>query len=274
MDEYEAPLSAHSDQPSRRGDANEPIPVPFLSSEQAKELDRLMVELYHIDPLQSMENAGRSLALLAKTMLDGDLQDRSVVVLAGRGANGGGGLSAARHLINWGAWVQVICAAEAGLYKGAAAHQLAALNAMGASLAWAEEGWELPPADLVIDAIIGYGLHGHPKGKPRDLIHLANSSAAPILSLETPSGVDTDSGACYAPHIRAAATLTLALPTGGLLVAPGRSACGRLLVADIGVPAALWAQMGLDVQPIFGLAPILDLTVQDGQAWATAFHTS
>ena len=103
-------------------------------------------------------------------------------------------------------------------------------------MAWAEEGWELPPCDLVIDAIIGYGLRGDPRGKARDLIQLANSSVAPILSLDTPSGLDTESGHLFLPHIRAAATLTLALPKRGLVLFPGRAAAGHVRVADIGIP--------------------------------------
>ena len=62
---------------------------------------------------------------------------------------------------------------------------------MGAALAWAEDGWEMPPCDLLIDAVIGCGLRGEPRGAARSLIQLANSSAAPILSLDTPSGVDS-----------------------------------------------------------------------------------
>jgi NAD(P)H-hydrate epimerase len=137
---------------------------------------------------------------------------------------------------------------------------------MGAPLAWAEEGWELPPADLVIDAIIGYGLRGDPRGRARDLIHLANSSLAPILSLDAPSGVDTGEGRAYAPHVRAAATLTLALPKRGLLIEPARAACGDLYLADISVPAALYSQLGFDVPPVFARDPIVLLDVVDGSA--------
>ena len=99
--------------------------------------------------------------------------------------------------------------------QGAPARQLAALQAMGAALAWAEDGWELPPCDLLIDAVIGCGLRGEPRGPARNLIQLANSSAAPILSLDTPSGVDSGSGRVFTPHVQAAATLTLALPKSG-----------------------------------------------------------
>jgi NAD(P)H-hydrate epimerase len=118
----------------------------------------------------------------------------------------------------------------------------------------------------VIDAIIGCGLRGEPQGKARDLIQLANSSVAPILSLELPSGVDGDSGELFIPHIRAAATLTLALPKQGLLLEEARAVCGDLYVGDMGVPAALYEQLGLEVSPFFGRNPIVRWSVVDGDA--------
>lgn len=240
------------------------IEAPALSTEQMREVDRLMVVEYGIDLLQMMENAGRSLALLAKQMLDGEVDGRSVVVLAGRDNNGGGGLAAARHLHNWGAWVHALCSYAPEQYAGAAALPLATLQKMDVALSWAEEGWELPPCDLVIDAIIGYGLRGDPQGKARDLIRLANSSLAPVLSLDAPSGLDTDSGRLFEPHVRAAATLTLALPKRGLLAEPGLGACGELYLADIGAPPELYERLGLEVGPIFGLGPVVRLAAEEG----------
>lgn len=247
---------------------SERVLVPTLSTAQIQTIDRLMVEVYAIDPLQIMENVGRSLATLARWMLGGDVADRPIVVLAGRGANGGGGLAAARHLLNWGAWVQIVCSHPPDGYKGAPARQLHTLQAMGAPLAWAEEGWELPPADLLIDAIIGYGLRGDPRGPARDLIQLANSSAAPILSLDAPSGVDTGTGRVFAPHVQAAATLTLALPKDGFRQPEATAACGALYLADIGVPSALYESMGVQAPPLFARADTIPLTVADGDIWA------
>ena len=237
--------------------------LPALTTDQMKEVDRLMVVEYHIELIQMMENAGRSLALLARRRLDGDIQDRPIVVLAGRGNNGGGGLVAARHLLNWGAWVQVLTSYPPEAYAGVPARQLASLQAMDAPLAFAEEGWELPPCDLVIDAIIGYGLRGDPRGRARELIQLANSSVAPILSLDAPSGLDTDGGRLFDPHVRAAATLTLALPKAGLLRQPGRSACGDLYLADIGVPPSLYSRLGLTVPPLFARDTVVPLIVEE-----------
>jgi NAD(P)H-hydrate epimerase len=77
------------------------LDMPYLTTEQMREIDRLMIEGYHIELIQMMENAGRNLVHLArKRFLGGDPRDKNVVVIAGRGGNGGGGLVTARHLHN------------------------------------------------------------------------------------------------------------------------------------------------------------------------------
>lgn len=233
--------------------------LPTLSTAQMREVERLLHAEFHISPLQTLENVGRNLALLAKQMLDDDPADRSVVVLAGRGPNGSGGLAAARHLLNWGAWVQVLTSHPTEEYQDEAAHQLQILQAMDAPLAWAEEGWELPPADLVIDAIIGYGLPGNPRGQAPHLIRLANSSLAPILSLEAPSGFGTEQGEIFEPCVRAAATLILALPKHGHSMEDARTVCGQRYLADIGVPLPLYERLGIELEPIFAAGPLIQL---------------
>jgi NAD(P)H-hydrate epimerase len=242
------------------------ITLPALSVEEARQVERLMTEQLGIDPLQTMENAGRNLALVVKEMLAGDLADRPLVVLAGRGSHGGIGLVAARHLLNWGAWVQILCSEAADGYADAPARQLHTLQAMGAPLAWAEEGWELPPCDLVIDAIADIEANGEAQGKARDLIQLANSSIAPILSLEVPSGVDVERGLLLTPSIQAAATLALALPNRALLAEEVRRICGELYLGDTGVPPTLYEELGLEVEPFFVRDPIVRWDVINGVA--------
>ncbi len=232
-----------------------------------------MVEQFGIQLLQMMENAGRNLALLAKRILSVEdevdaLEDRPIVVLAGRGNNGGGGLAAARHLLNWGAWVQIVLThPPTELSPGATRDQFSILQNMDAPLAWAEEGWELPPADLIVDALIGYGLSGDPRGRTADLIQLANSSVAPILSLDAPSGLDPTGGHLSVPHVSATATMTLALPKRGLLQPEARAACGQLYLADIGVPPALYEHFDLEVPPLFARDTVLPFHIQDGTAF-------
>jgi len=238
--------------------------IPTLSTAEMREVDRLAVSEYHIQLPQMMENAGRNLALLAKRLLDDEIEDYTVVVLAGRGNNGGGGLVAARHLSNWGAWVQVVLTHPPQNYQGVPAHQLQILQAMEVPLAWAEDGWELPPADLVIDSLIGYGLQNAPRGQTKSLIELANSSLAPILSLDAPSGTDTATGQAFTPHIHATATMTLALPKQGLLQPEAYHASGELYLADISIPPTLYEQLGLDIPPLFARDTILPLDVVNG----------
>jgi NAD(P)H-hydrate epimerase len=244
------------------------IVLPTLDREQIGQVERLLEERFGVVPLQTMENAGRNLAWLVSTLLEGDLADRPLVVLAGRGCNGGGGLAAARHLLNWGAWVQVVCSHPADAYQDASAQQLHTLHEMGAPLAWAEEGWELPPCDLLIDALIGTNLRGEPRGKVRELIQLANSSVAPIVSLEAPSGVDAASGELFTPHVRASATLVLGLPKSGVLVNDARRVYGDLYLGDAGAPLALYEEVGVDTsnlvtQAIFSGNPFVRWDVVD-----------
>ncbi|MBX3014310.1 MAG: NAD(P)H-hydrate epimerase [Caldilineaceae bacterium] len=238
-----------------------PTALPLLSTAQMRDMAQLMTAVYQIELLQQIEYAGWNCAAFAKHLLDHDIIDRPIVILAGRGHKGACGLVAARHLINWGAWVQIVLTHPDDTYQGIPAQQVATVQAMGAPLAWAEEGWELPPTDLVIDALIGTGLQQAPHGKARDLIQLANSSRAAILSLDVPSGVDATTGALLTPHIQATATLTLALPKPGLVTA--QAACGALYLADIGVPPTLYADLGLTVPLLFAQDTFLPIVVTE-----------
>jgi NAD(P)H-hydrate epimerase len=115
---------------------------------------------------------------------------------------------------------------------------------------------EPEPATLIIDALIGYSLQGDPMGRPAELIGWANNQAAPILALDTPSGLDVTTGVPGAPCVRAAATMTLALPKLGLYQA---SEVGRLYLADISVPALVYRRMGLSVGSLFRDGPLLEI---------------
>ncbi len=232
------------------------IAVPAVTIEQMQAIEPVL-----------LEETGRALALLARDLLDGTVADRAIVLLAGQGGKGAGGLAAARLLFEWEGWVQILLAGSADELSPAAAEQFDALQEAGAPIAWAEDGWELPPADLVVDALLDADAPTAPEGTARALIRLANSSPAPILSLDTPSGVHGTTGRCHTPHIHAAATLARGLPLAGLLQGAARAASGRLFLADAGAPRALYAQVGLDAPLLFAHAPLLELQVHDGQAF-------
>ena len=240
--------------------SDETCDVPALTTDEMREVDRLMVDEYGIALLQMMEHAGRHLAHLARRrFLGGDARDHRVVVLAGTGGNGGGGLVAARRLHAWGAAVQVLTTKPPAAYDGVPAHQCAILQNMDVPVHPAGDG-NPPAADLVIDALIGYSLTSDPRGAAAALIRAANNHAAPVLSLDVPSGLDATTGAVHTPAVRADATMTLALPKTGLH--GSASATGDLYLADISVPPALYAapSLGLAVPPIFASADLCRLT--------------
>ena len=236
--------------------------LPSLTTDQMREVDRAMVQDYGINLVQMMENAGRNLAHLARTrFLGGNPQGRKVLVLAGTGGNGGGGMACARRLHNWGAEVKVIATAPASAYQGVPRNQLDTLVRIGVPVNHALESEDVPEADLIVDAIIGYSLRGAPTGAAASLIREANAQEAPVLSLDVPSGVDTSSGIVLEPAIRANATLTLALPKTGLHAPTAIPYVGELYVADISVPPELYARptLGLNVGPVFSRDDIVRL---------------
>ncbi len=207
-----------------------------------------MVEELHIELVQMMENAGRSLAELAIGLLG----PRTVTVLAGPGGNGGGGLVAARHLANRGVSVRVVLARTAAQMAPVPAHQLQVLEQMGVPTAG-----EAGPADVILDALIGYSLHGDPTGRSGELIEWANEQPSLVLALDTPSGLDATTGEPGSPCVEATATLTLALPKTGVLKAPHW--VGRLFLADISVPASAYRRMGIDVPVLFRENAIVEI---------------
>ncbi len=216
--------------------------IPALSAAQMREVDRLMVEHYHIELLQMMELAGRHLAHLARTrFLAGACTGKSVVVLAGKGGNGGGASVAARRLATWGAKVTVVVTHPIEQVTPVAAQQRAILRRMGIPILTADEVTNIQTPALIIDGVIGYQLQGVPRGAAAQLIHWMNAQSSPILALDLPSGLDATTGAPGEPCVRAAATLTLALPKTGLRALAATAYVGELYLADISVPPELYA---------------------------------
>lgn len=212
-----------------------------------------MIEDLGIGLEMMMENAGRSLADLAIRRFS----PSAVTVLAGKGGNGGGGLVAARHLHNRGVPVAV-CLADRRM-SGVPERQLAIVESLGIPV------YQNPPeADLFIDALVGYSLSGPPRGRVADLIRLAG--AAQVLSLDLPSGLDADEGLAHAPTISATATLTLALPKHGLV---GAEEAGELYLADISVPASVYAAFGIWPGVLFAGGQVIRIEAQRSESSPT-----
>lgn len=233
------------------------IPVPAVTADQMREVDRLAVEEFGLGILQMMENAGRNLAENVMDMLDSSRGE--ITVLAGSGGNGGGGLCCARHLHNRGFKVWIALDREAEALTGAARNQFEILAAAGLGPIDSSQADELiRRSEIVVDALIGYGLRGAPGGKTAELIELCLRRGARVLSLDVPSGLNATTGERPGPAVHPDRTLTLALPKTGL-----HSLSGDLTLADIGIPPQVYRQLGLSFEPFFGRQYWIRLTVEE-----------
>ncbi len=238
--------------------------VPAVTAPEMAEIDRLAVDEFGISLSQMLEQAGSHLAEVARLEVDGDLTHKLVVVAVGSGHNGAGGLVAARHLVNRGASVRVILARPVARLGAAARDQVATLLAMSVSCCvpaydMTDEELEatLARADLIVDALLGYGASGAPRGEVEREIDWIVRSGSRVLSLDVPSGVDPDTGQAAGAAVTADATVTVALPKLGLLSGEGRERSGRLYLADIGLPAELYRRVAVDVDRVFSRARIV-----------------
>ncbi len=213
--------------------------IPKLSAAQMQQLITLATGKYGLDQRLVVEHAGRSLAELASEQVP----EGPVLVVAGRGNNGSGGLAAARLLAGQGRSVWVVPTHEAENYSGVPKEQLELLR----HFANVRVRSSLPKMKFacVIDAAIGTQLEGSPRGRTLDVITVVNNmgESCCVISLDTPTGVMADDGSSPGDRVKATLTLALALPKQG--VTPGEVA-GELYLGDIGVPPGVYQDMGLE----------------------------
>lgn len=184
------------------------------------------------NPPPLMQRAGLAAAEFARARM---LDERctSVLVLAGPGNNGGDALVAARHLKSWWYRVDVVFAGDPLKLSADAAQALAEWREAGGSLLD-----RVPPRrrwDLVIDGLFGLGLTRDVEGRYRALIDWVNSSRLPVLSIDIPSGLCSDTGRVRGAAVRAAATVTFMALKPGLLTLDGPDHCGEIIVDDLGL---------------------------------------
>jgi NAD(P)H-hydrate epimerase len=212
--------------------------VPAVTAAEMAAVDRA-AEARGLAVVMMMESAGRALAgAVRETASSG-----AVVVLAGGGGNGGGGLCAARHLANAGGAVRVVLDRAPADLTGAAATQHRVLKTTDATVGTDEAA--LAEAAVVVDALVGYGLTDALRGRPAALVEAIPET--PTVSLDVPSGVDADTGVAAGLAVTPDRTLTLALPKRGLATVGG-----ALELADLGIPAGVYEEAGVEPVAPFG----------------------
>jgi len=216
-----------------------------LNSAQMREADRLTIEEIGIPSLVLMENAGREV-VAAMEATYGDLRGRRIGVLCGRGNNGGDGFVVARTLKQRGAEVTVLLMGRNADVKGDARVNLDILGRLGVTVvevvdsrAWEQHASALRECTLIVDALFGTGLRAPVGGVMQRVIADVNAWDAPVVSIDLPSGLSADSADPIGDAIEANLTVTFAAPKLPLVLPPGETRAGEVVVADIGIPSSV-----------------------------------
>jgi hydroxyethylthiazole kinase-like uncharacterized protein yjeF len=199
-------------------------------AQRMRDTDRWAIAEQGIPGIELMESAGAGLAALVAELAPGD---GPVAIVCGKGNNGGDGYVAARHLREAGRDVRVLTTGPVAELEGDAATNAERLPGE-APAPFAPE--RLDGAALAVDAILGTGASGEPRGAAADAIAALNEWEGPVIACDVPSGVDASTGEVAGGAVRAVATATFAAAKPGLWINPGKAHAGATRVVDIGIP--------------------------------------
>ena len=220
---------------------------PLLDAPRMRAVDRWAIEQQGVPSLELMERAGEGVLRAVERVAP----DGPVAVVCGKGNNGGDGFVTARLLRQAGREAQVICTAAPEQLSGDARANFDLLHGDGALLFEdARAGEAIRRSAAVVDALLGTGFEGAPRGPVADAIEAVNDAGAAVVSVDVPSGVDASTGEVAGTAVRAECTVTFHTAKPGLWVHPGKRHAGETVVIDIGIPrgAPLETDTGL-VEP-------------------------
>jgi NAD(P)H-hydrate epimerase len=228
--------------------------MKILTSREMKEIDRKAIEDIGIPGPVLMENAGLQVLKALRTRFPRPADER-IVIVAGKGNNGGDGLVVARHLHNAGAKPEVLLLASREEVKGDAALNLAVALRLGVPVTevrtpehWKRCRMDIVHATVIIDAIFGTGLLKPLEGLHARVVEDINKAGGFKLAVDIPSGLSSDSFEVIGPCVRADMTVCLAAPKVAHVFPPAEECIGDLFVAAIGIPPVLFDSPGLKLE--------------------------
>jgi NAD(P)H-hydrate epimerase len=206
-----------------------------------KEIDESATRRFGIPPLLLMEQAGRSVVEEIEHRY-GALAGATVLIVAGKGNNGGDGFVAARHALHRGAMVTLLLAGNKEELHGDAKTNYDIVQniddeRLSIVSSFATDGFAHQSFDFIVDAIFGTSFHGEAKGEFKTIIEWINAQVdSTIVAVDVPSGLEADTGECGPAGVKAELTVTMALPKIGFYVNRGPELSGSIAVADIHIP--------------------------------------
>ncbi len=203
---------------------------PLPDAETMRAIDRWAIERQGVPSLELMERAGAGVARAVERLVP----DGPIAVLCGKGNNGGDGLVVARLLREAGRRVSVVCVAPSQELRGDAHENLTRLPGDPPEPLGSPE--MLAGHAAIVDALLGTGFDGEPRGAVAEAIDAINAAGAPVVSVDVPSGVDASTGMVLAAAVRATLTVTFHAAKPGLWIHPGKAHAGELRSIDIGIP--------------------------------------
>lgn len=206
--------------------------MKILKANEMSLFDKITIENIGIPSLVLMENAGRCIFEEIKKNF---VHAKNILIVAGKGNNGGDGLALARHLFLNNYRVDIYLAF--GEVRGDAEIQLKILENLGLKPLNSRPNFK--NYDLIVDAIFGTGFQPPVKGEIGDLINEINASKVDVISVDIPSGLSADTGEVFSPSIKAKITVTFQFPKICHVLFPAAKQCGKVVTADISIPSSL-----------------------------------
>ncbi len=245
--------------------------MKLLTPEEMRRVDRIAIDEMGIPSLELMERAGAEVTRVIRGRHD--VAGKKVVVLCGKGNNGGDGFVIARLLKDAGARVEVFLFCEGEVLGGDAEVSFSRLAGSGVKVTeLAERGngdqkaeEKISQASVVVDALLGTGFSGAPRGRIADAIHLTDATRGDLVAVDAPSGVNMLSGGVEGDAVHADCTVTLCASKQGLHLYPGREFAGEVIVVPIGIPDEALDKVGANTTsfPPEGQLPIIPARRRD-----------
>ena len=243
--------------------------MKLVTASEMRAVDDRAIKERGIPSLDLMENAGRGIFEYLQEEILPESKDFRIIIICGRGNNGGDGFVVGRHLVEAGYPVDFLLTGADDKLSADCRANYERVCRLGRTVVQLKEAGDIPDLstwDIIIDAIFGTGFSGSAEGIAAEVIEKINAAEKYVVAIDAPSGLDVSTGLAEGAAVVADVTATLALPKPGLFVSPGRELAGAVVVIPIGIPDEVVDSFGFKANLLTGelVADLLPTPAPDG----------